>query len=188
METHAPRSDVRDLGDGRDGSVSANGNSRRTTIFVLASLAFLIACGVLAVQFFFVERLPELTTAKLADAKKLWQEKGPTDYDMDIEVRGAQPGNVHVEVHHRVVTASSRDGRATPEWTWDTWSVPGMFDTLVQELQIAEDSQQDIHAAPGTKWRLRCEFDKQFGFPLRYHRVVPGGPEVYWQVTRFASK
>jgi hypothetical protein len=188
MDTHEPASNARDLGEGRDDSVRADLFSRRTTVFVLASLAFAIACGVFAVQFFFVERLPDLNEANLADAKKLWQEHGPTDYEMDIDVRGAQPGNVHVEVQHRVVMASTRDGRPTPKWTWDTWSVPGMFETLSQELQIAEDPQQDIDASPGTKWRLRCEFDKEFGFPRRYHRMVSGGPEVYWQVTRFNSK
>ncbi len=188
MEPHETTSEA--ANDNREGlgDSAANRVSRRTTVFVLATLAFAIACGVFAVQFFFVERLPDLTEAKLASAKKLWQEHGPTDYEMDIDVRGAQPGNVHVEVQHRVVMASTRDGRPTPKWTWDAWSVPGMFETLSQELTIAEDPQQDANAAPGAKWRLRCEFDKQLGFPRRYHRMVSGGPEIYWQVTRFHSK
>ena len=84
--------------------------------------------------------------------------------------------------------ATTRDGRTPPQWTWDTWSVPGMFETLDQDLQIAEDPEKTIQAAPGTKWRLRCEFDAGLGFPRRYHRMVTGGPEVYWRVTQFNAK
>ncbi len=162
--------------------------SYRTTAFVLASLALAVAGILLALQYFVAERIPELTEAKLETAKKLWQEHGPASYDMDIELRGAQPGLVHIEVQKRVVTATTRDGRVPPQWTWDTWSVPGMFDTLTQDLQIAEDPQKEIDAAPGTNWQLRCEFDAEIGVPRRYHRVVSGGPEVYWRVTNFEAK
>ena len=163
--------------------------SRRTTAFVLASLALAIAGVVLALQYFVVEHIPDLTDAKLASATKRWQEKGPANYDMDIEIRGAEPGSAHVEVRNRVVTAATRDGRVTPEHTWNTWSVPGMFETLSRDIEIAEDPEKAIQAAPGTKWRLRCEFDPVLGYPRRYHRMVTGGgPEVYWRVAQFNAK
>jgi hypothetical protein len=63
-----------------------------------------------------------------------------------------------------------------------------MFDTLDQDCQIAEDPAQQIQAAPGTKWQLQCEFDPEFGYPRRYHRLVTGGPEVYWRVTEFEPR
>lgn len=162
--------------------------SRRTIVFAIASLAFALACVVLTLQFFVAERLPELTEAELAKAKKLWQEKGLSDYDIEIEIRGAQPGSVHAEVRHSSVMAETRDQRVPPQWTWDTWSVPGLFETLEQDMQIAEDPEHEIQAAKGTKWQLRCEFDTEFGYPRRYHRLVTGGPEVYWQVTNFVAK
>jgi hypothetical protein len=163
--------------------------SRRTTAFVLASLALAIAGIVLALQFFVVERLPELTDADLAAAKKRWQDNEAVNYDMELEIRGAQPGSAHVEVRNRVVTAATRNGKETPERTWNTWTVPGMFEMLTRDLEIAEDPQKAIEAAPGTKWRLWCEFDPKFGYPRRYHQIVyGGGPEVYWKVVQFTPK
>lgn len=160
----------------------------RKTVFALVSTALAAACVAWSLRFFVDERIPPLTDETLENAIKLWKQHGPGDYELDIELRGAQPGSVHVVVRKRVVTETTRDGRVPPKWTWDTWSVPGMFETLAEDLQIAEDPAQAIQAAPGTKWRLRCEFDPAFGFPRRYHRVVSGGPEVYWQVTRFDAR
>jgi hypothetical protein len=160
--------------------------SVRTVIFALVSIALAIACVALALQYFVAERLPELTEARLKSAMERWQKNGPVSYDLDVELRGAQPGQVHVEVRQREVENETRDGRTPGRWTWETWTIPGLFDTLSQDLQTAEDP--DGQAAQGTKWRLRCEFDAQFGYPKQYHRLVTGGPEVYWQVTGFQSK
>jgi hypothetical protein len=63
-----------------------------------------------------------------------------------------------------------------------------LFDTITQDLQIAQDPEGQIQATQGTKWRLRCEFDPETGCPLRYHRLVTGGPEVAWQITDFKPK
>jgi len=86
------------------------------------------------------------------------------------------------------VTAETRDGRVPKEHTWDTWAVPGMFNTLETDMEIAENPEQAIQAAPGTQWQLRCEFDPVLGFPRRYHRLASGGPEVYWRVKRFEAR
>lgn len=160
----------------------------RRIAFVLASFALAVAGVMLAVQYFFAERLPELTEATLQVATERWNKNGPASYDMEIELRGAQPGRVHVEVRDKEVTMETRDGRTPGRWTWDVWSVPGLFETLGQDLQTSIDPAKEIEAAPGTKWRLRCEFDPEFGVPLTYHRIVTGGPEVYWQVVEFKPK
>ncbi len=170
---------------------SAESKSRvspRTVAFVLASAALAAVCVLLALQYFVAERLPELSEATLQAASERWQKIGPASYDLDLELGGAQPGIVHVEVRNKEVTLEIRDGRTPGRWTWDTWSVPGLFDTLSQDLQIAEDPEQQIQAVPGTKWRLRCEFDPQYGYPLQYHRLVTGGPEVFWRVVAFTPK
>src|SRR5215213_4205998 len=75
--------------------------SRRTTLFVVGSLTFALASLVLALEFFVVERIPLLTESELASAKKRWQARGPISYDMDVEIRGAQPGRVQVNVQNR---------------------------------------------------------------------------------------
>jgi hypothetical protein len=191
-ESKVPSTDTgqRPQSDDQGNDIAGEGRiSRRTTAFVLASLALVIVGVVLALQFFVVERLPELTDAELAAAKKRWQENEPVSYDMDIQILGAQPGSAHVKVRNRVVTAATRNGKDTPERTWSTWTVPGMFEMLSRDLEIAEDPQKAIEAAPGTKWRLWAEFDPQFGYPRRYHQIVyGGGPEVYWKVVQFTPK
>jgi len=156
-------------------------------IFVAAALA--IAGAFAFARFFVAERIPELTVATLDQAEKLWQSAGPHNYDIDVELRGAQPGTVQVQVRGGGVTTMRRDGRTPQPWTWRYWSVLGMLETLERDLVLAEDPVHETGAAAGTQWQLRCEFDPQFGYPRRYHRFVSGGgPEVYWRVTRFEPK
>jgi hypothetical protein len=169
-------------------ATSGGALSTRAIVFALASIALAIAFVLLALQYFVAERLPELTEAQLQAAMERWQKNGPASYDLDVELRGAQPGHVHVEVRQHEIENETRDGRTPGRWTWDTWSVPGLFDTLSQDLGIAENPEGQIQAAQGTKWRLQCEFDPQFGYPKQYHRLVTGGPEVFWHVTAFESK
>jgi hypothetical protein len=67
--------------------------------------------------------------------------------------------------------------------------VPGLFETLERELEMAEDPVHEVGAAAGTRWQLRCDFDPAYGLPRRFHRYVSGGgPEVYWRVTSFVPK
>jgi hypothetical protein len=157
----------------------------RSIASVVIAFAAVVSGVILAMNYFVAERLPALTEESLNKASASWDAKGPASYDMDIELRGARPGTVHVEVRDKEVTAELRDGRVPGKWTWDTWSVPGMFDTLSQDLQTAADPEQAIQAEAGTKWRLRCEFDGKNGLPRKYHRLVTNGPEVFWQVTSF---
>jgi len=160
----------------------------RSIAFVVISAAAAVAGVLLALNYFVAERLPALTAAALDAASAKWDASGPASYDMDIELRGARPGTVHVEVRDQQVTSETRDGLEPGKWTWDTWSVPGMFDTLSQDLETSEDPEQTIQAAAGTTWRLRCEFDEKNGLPRKYDRFVTNGPEVSWQVTIFQPK
>jgi hypothetical protein len=146
--------------------------------------------GTLAVELFVVERLPELTVETLDAAEKLWDAKGPKSYDLDLTIEGAQPGLVHVEVRAGVTTAMQRDGLAPQQRrVWDVWAVPGMFETIERELELAADPQHEMDLSANTQVDLRAEFDPQSGYPARFHRIVfGGGPEVYWKVTNFTPK
>jgi hypothetical protein len=176
-----------DLSPG-DGSVARHIPRR------LALIAFLIAAVVLVgamavISLFAAAPIPELTEAMLEIAEERWQRAAPENYDIDIELRGAQPGTVEVQVRGGEVATLTRDGRTPQPRTWRYWSVPGMFETLERELVLAEDPQHEAAATAGSQWQLRCEFDPRFGYPGRYHRFVSGGgPEVYWRVTRFEAK
>jgi hypothetical protein len=67
--------------------------------------------------------------------------------------------------------------------------VPGRFDELERELEMAADPEHEMQAVAGTRLSVRCEFDPQLGFPRQFHRIAyGGGTEVYWRVTRFQSK
>jgi hypothetical protein len=149
-------------------------------------LGLVIGAG-LALELFVGERLPQLTVEALDAAEKRWDQHGPKSYDLDLTIEGAQPGVVHVEVRDGITTAMQRDGIAPKQRrVWDVWAVPGMFETIERELELAEDPQHEMEAAAGAKVDLRAEFDPTYGYPARFHRIVfGGGPEVYWKVTSF---
>lgn len=168
---------------------SDNRLSQRVVVVGLLAAVLTIMTAFALLQVFVAEQIPELTEERLAAAQERWQRNGPASYDMDLDLRGARPGTVHIEVRNGAATAMTRDGRSPPERTWDVWSVTGQFETLERELELAEDPVHEMEAKTGTQLRLRCAFDSKYGFPLRYHRTTSGGgPEVYWRVTRFEPR
>jgi hypothetical protein len=173
------------------GSASdATGRDARRVLMAGLLIAVLGLVTVLVVlRVFVAQRIPELTEARLTEAEDRWDRAAVASYDMDIKIGGAQPGLVHIEVRNGEVSAMTRDGRSPPARTWIVWTVPGMFETLERELELAQDPVHEMQAAAGTELRLRSEFDPQLGYPRKYHRYVTGGgPEVFWQVTRFQPK
>jgi hypothetical protein len=166
-----------------------NRRSRRLLIIWLLAIGMGLAAVILALEVFVARRIPELTLEQLESARALWDRHGPASYDLDLEKLGERPGPVHVEVRNGQVSIVTVDGREPPPWTRETWTVPGQFIMLEQELLLAEDPIHQMQAQAGTKLRLRCEFDAQYGFPREYQRTVyGGGPDVYWRVTSFAAR
>lgn len=162
---------------------------RPLIIFVLLGIGIPIILLLLGLQLFVAQRIPELTEARLEAAQQLWQQRGPANYDMEVEIRGARPGIVQLQVRNGEPTSVTLNGRPPSRHTWNTWSVIGMFDTLERELMLAEDPQHEMNVAPGALLRLRCEFDPQYGYPRRYHRHATGGaPEVFWLVKRLEPR
>jgi hypothetical protein len=157
-------------------------------IWIAASIS-LVAAVLLALELFVARRLPELTLARLEAARELWERSRPQGYDLDLEILGERPGPVHVEVRGGEVTEVTINGRAPSAHTRHTWTVDGQFNTLEQELLLAEDPVHQMQAKAGTSLRLRCDFDPQYGYPREYQRTVSGGgPDVYWRVTSFAPR
>jgi hypothetical protein len=169
--------------------VSYTGSLRRTILLLLLPAVVCIVGVVLLLKTLAGERIPELTDTELERAEELWISAGPASYEMDLEILQGQPGTVHIEVQDGEISAMARDNRTPAQRTWRIWSVPGLFETLERELEMAEDPVHEVGAAAGTRWQLRCEFDPAYGFPRRFHRYVSGGgPEVYWRVTSFVPK
>jgi len=161
----------------------------RAAVMSAILLGLVLGAG-LALELFVVERLPPLTVDALEAGEKRWDQNGPKSYDLDLTIEGAQPGVVHVEVRNGVTTAMRRDGVAPQQRrVWDVWSVPGMFTTIEQELQNAEDPQHGMGLTSGASVDIRAEFDPTYGYPARVHRVVfGGGPEVFWKVISFKPR
>jgi hypothetical protein len=169
----------------------AKPTSKLWPLVILVGSVLIVLLAVAAILRFTVARkLPVLTPARLQAAEERWHTNGPADYNMDVNIKGNRPGTVQVEVRKRVVTKMVRDGQTpSQQRTWDVWSVPGMFDTLEREIELAEDPEREMQAERGTKLWLKAEFDPDYGYPARFHRAVfGGGPEVYWHVTRFQPK
>lgn len=159
------------------------------TALVMALLAIVLMLGL--AYFAFAQRIPELTPEAFEDALAKWEQNGPASYTMDIKLSGTRPEDVHIEVTNGVPVAMTRGGN-TPdqERVWSVWTVPGMFETIERELELADDPEREMQAAEGTKLWLRCKFDPTYGYPAIFHRAIRGGggPEVYWEVTRFETK
>lgn len=133
------------------------------------------------------ERIPRLTESDYEAAVARWEKNGPADYDLDLELAGSRPGPVHVEVRQGQVTHMTRDGVVPRQKrTWEAWSVPGQFDTIERDLEMALDPAGSFNVPGATQVVQWAEFDPKFGYPKQYHRVVLGADfEVEWKVTRF---
>lgn len=151
---------------------------------VLGSLACLLAFVAMFVAR--RESLPPLTRAAYEAALERWQAHGPASYELDVVLEGRQPGRIHVEVRRGQVTRMTRDGiQPSQQRTWDYWTVPGQFDTLDRELEMAANPQASFNARPGSVIQ-QAAFDPTYGYPLHYRRFVLGTDfEVDWQVTAF---
>jgi hypothetical protein len=160
--------------------------SGRTILVGVVCAGLLLVAVIVGLQVFVAEKIPDLTEESFQAAYERWQTRGPASYDLDLQIGGAQPGVVHVEVRNGGVRTATRDGLTLQEWNRDEWSVPGQFEMLEREFEFAEDPQAEMDAPPGAQLWLRCDFDPQFGYPRHFHRYVTGGaPEVWWRTTSF---
>jgi len=147
--------------------------------------AMLVSIGFLIVSM--LRRAPQLTRADYEAAVARWESAGPHGYDLDVELGGRRPGKIHVEVRAGEATHMTRDGVVPKQKrTWYYWSVPGMFDTIEQELDLAEDPAASYKLPAGAQVAMWAEFDPKVGYPRRFDRVVLGADlEVHWKVTDF---
>lgn len=166
-------------------AITPAGRQASSGVFLgVLGAGLLLAATLVALKVFVADKTPALTQEAVQTALEQWEAVGPKSYDLDVEIGGAQPGVAHVEVRDGEVKVATRDGLPLQEWNKDEWSIPGQFEALERELQLAEDPQAEMQAPPGARVWLRCEFDPEYGYPRRYHRYATGGaPEVYWRTS-----
>src|SRR5690606_19614210 len=78
----------------------------------------------------------ELTEENYAAAWQQWLDSAPSDYDMEIQVRGRQPARYRVEVRDGLARSATRNGNPLRQIrTFETWSGSGMFETVGTDLE-----------------------------------------------------
>jgi hypothetical protein len=177
-----------------DDSFVGTRRRRRTTWLVLGMALGAVVASIAALLIWGIatrDTTPPLTRADLDGARALWQRRAPAGYDMDLLLGGQRPGPVHVEVRGGEVTHMTRDGvEPRQRRTWDYWSVDGMFDTLDEEFDMAENPERGFAAPPGSQAYLRAQFDPDYGYPQKYRRTLIRHSlpplEIDWQVQRFS--
>lgn len=165
----------------------SRGYGRGKLMLLALAVVALLACGGMGV-WLVRGKEPPITAEGLVTAEKLWELNGLASYDLEVELQGDSPGKFHVEVRQeRVQTPPTRnDIPVTSRAAWETWTIPGQFETIRRELELAADPEHEMHASAGERLVLRGEFDPKYGYPRHYHRIaLGGGPEVEWWVREF---
>jgi hypothetical protein len=183
--TQPPKAAPTDVGER---SIPAPRRSHARPLALGMLLGLLVV--VVAVGVYLIATRPnnrQLTQADYEAASARWDQYGPKNYKLDIELTGNRPGKIHVEVRDGEVVHMTRDGvEPSQKRTWFYWSVPGQLDTIGQELEMARDPAASFRNPAITQMVMWAEFDPKLGYPLKYDRVVLGADyEVHWRVTGF---
>jgi hypothetical protein len=132
----------------------------------------------------------ELTEENYEAARQQWLSVAPSDYDIEVQVRGRQPARYRVEVRGGLARQAFRNGAPLRSVrTYETWSVGGMFETVGTDLEHIMLVASGKASATTPRVSSLVQFDEQYGIPRRYLRIERGGsggnPEVHWEVTEF---
>jgi hypothetical protein len=149
---------------------------------VLMGVLLGIALAVYLVQKIYGDPTPPLTAEALKQAEAAWRDAKIRDYHIEIEVQSRQRETYAVEVRDGAPQQAWRNGQPLKQIrTFDTWSVPGMFDTIHSDFD-----RTDRQGQPAPELVLRAEFDPRTGVPMKYKRIQWGADiEISWQVTKF---
>ena len=106
-------------------------------------------------------------------AQQRWNDHRPGSYEMTVEIRGNRPGEVRVEVRSGQPISVVRDGqKLTEPRLMRPWTVPGLFEMVDREAELAEDPQGKFGAGAGGRVTLRVAYDAQLGYPTHVQRFV----------------
>jgi hypothetical protein len=172
-----------------------SGPPRIWLIVALAAVVVLLALlvGITLTALKNGESLPEVTIPIVDAAAAKWIDKGPPDYDLDIQQTGVNAGAIHVEVRKHDVTVMTLNGRPTDQHLWDYWSVTGLFGVIRRDVEacmpkLNEEAQEKDPTGQAPPIVPRGTFDAIDGHPLQYHRITPSGADVKWDVTKFEPR
>lgn len=149
-------------------------------------LALGLAVGALVGLFYKMRRPSEpLTLENLQQARQRWAQVKPKAYTMEIQIRGAQHGNHHIEVRDGTVRMTT-GGAPVNEDTAERWTVDGLFNFLETELANVDRAKELYNVDGPSRIVLRVHYDPRFSYPAYFHRHVPGGTkDIEWIVRKF---
>lgn len=161
------------------------GYGLRRFLPILVGVALGLVLAIYLVQKIYGDPTPPLTAEALKQAEANWRSARIRDYDIEIEVQSRQKETYAVEVRDGAPQHAWRNGQPLKQIrTFDTWSVPGMFDTIHSDFDRSDRQDQ-----PAPELVLRAVFDERTGVPLKYKRIQWGADiEISWRVTKFEAR
>jgi hypothetical protein len=158
------------------------GYSLRRFLPVAIGVVLGIGLAIYLIQRIYGDPSPPLTAEALQQAEANWRNAKIRDYDIEIEVQSRQRETYAVEVRDGAPQQAWHNGQPLKQVrTFDTWSVPGMFDTIHSDFD-----RTDRQGQPAPELMLRAEFDQKTGVPLKYKRIQWGADiEISWRVMKF---
>ena len=161
---------------------------RKSTQIIVGCLVILASAAMVIIAALVVRSWrgqSQITRADWTAAQRQWQQNGPQDYDITVEVGGRRAAEYRVEVRRGEAVSAYLDGVAlTQPRLFGVWSVPGMFTTLEKEFRLQETAGSNTPGAPRSM-RMYCQWDPQYGYPQEYRRLAGGGNDISWTVTQF---
>lgn len=161
---------------------AAPGGGKRRLFAALAAAAVIIVGLLLLVL---RDRTPRLAPGDLEKARDRWLRLGPADYDIAIVVdTDAHPLERYTtEVRAGQARRLLRDGQAVDPR--DSYTVPGLFDAIARELEMASEARPAGGAPRGAA--LRARFDEATGAPLVFKRLAGRKQSVVIAVERIVT-
>ncbi|MCA9177822.1 MAG: hypothetical protein KDB14_25320 [Planctomycetales bacterium] len=123
--------------------------------------------------------------AAVTAAMEKWSQQRPDRYELEFELTGRMQASYRMIVDDGQVESAWRDGQPLQRLP-RAWTVDGMFDTLLADLDMLERAGR---REPGARFlRMLGVLDDPTGIPRRYLRVemVERGanPESGWNILR----
>jgi hypothetical protein len=121
-------------------------------------------------------RLSELTRDTLHAAQTRWEQSGPANYHMIVEMSGdrIEASKYDVTVRSKQVVKLERNGQAVPSGSSsESFSVDGLFAILDEEIELTQKPVA-LGAPPGYSSYPMASFDNSNGRLVRFQRSVGG--------------
>jgi hypothetical protein len=108
----------------------------------------------------------QLHPQTLANARALWDQKGPRDYNLVYSKSGSATGKYVVEVRGGRVRKVTEGGRPLEPWQFSYYSMTALLDDLAQFLKMKEE--------PGNRQiYIKADFDPDDGHLRQYRYSNP---------------